>query len=374
MVLGGAQEHTLLLARGLQERGHDVLLGTGPETGREGSLHERVRRENIPMQILPSLRRDIHPVYDVRAFPETGRAISQFSPDIVHTHSSKAGVVGRLMAYQSGVPRIVHTIQGLPFHPYQPNWLFHVYSGIERGAASVCDRLVPVAEAMRDQALEADVGYPEQYEVVYAGFEIEKFAPENNSPERVRDQFDLPAGDRVITKIARLTRLKGHRFLAEGLAPIMKKEPDLRLLLVGDGPDREEIQQQVYEHLPRERVRFTGHISLDWIPEVLSASDLLVHTSLREGLPHVLPQALLSEVPVVSFDLDGCPEVVIDGETGWLVEAENVEQLRETLWTVLENPTEAEQRARRGRQFCEHRFSSRKMVDDTLEVYRSLPS
>ena len=151
MILGGAQENTLLTVQGLQARGHDVLLVTGPSLGPEGDLLEEARSSGVRIEIVDSLRREIHPIRDLQAARDLRRTLVREQPEVVHTHSSKAGILGRAVSSWLGVPLVIHTIHGLPFHPYQSSWLRRLYIGLEKRASLWTHRLVTVADAMADK-------------------------------------------------------------------------------------------------------------------------------------------------------------------------------------------------------------------------------
>ena len=151
LILGGAQENVVLCCEDLlRDYGDDVLLITGPALGPEGSLLDRARAGGVPLAVLPSLRRAIHPWRDVVAYRAIGQALREFRPDVVHTHSAKAGILGRAAAWRMGVPAIVHTVHGAPFHPYQSALARSFFRGCERWAANRCHGLISVADAMTD--------------------------------------------------------------------------------------------------------------------------------------------------------------------------------------------------------------------------------
>ena len=169
LILGGSQENTVLSCEGQAERGHAVSLVFGPIYGPEGSHLERAQAHGgIECIETPHLVRQLSPIKDWRCYCDLRRLIRTWKPDVVHTHSSKAGILGRFAAWKENVPRVVHTIHGLPFHPYQSFWRNAVYILAERMAAKRCHVIVCVAKAMQDQALKAGVGKEEQYRVVYS--------------------------------------------------------------------------------------------------------------------------------------------------------------------------------------------------------------
>ncbi len=176
LILGGAQENTLLTVEGLHHRyGDDVTLITGPAEGPEGDLFDRAAAQGLKVEVMPELVRAIRPGSDWKAYSKLRASIRRLKPDVVHTHSSKAGILGRAAAWDERVPAIVHTIHGLPFGPFETPLKNRLYIALERWAARRCHAIVGVCDAMASQALAAGVGRPKQYRTVYSGMDVEAF-------------------------------------------------------------------------------------------------------------------------------------------------------------------------------------------------------
>ena len=328
MILGGAQENTLYTCTGLLSSGEwQVDLVTGPAEGPEGELIDQARAAGVPVTVVDCMQRNLSPFADWATYRRVKALIRERRPTIVHTHSSKAGFLGRLAARRLRVPVIIHTIHGLPFHPYERWWRNRLYITAERMAARRCDRIICVAEAMQRQALAAGVGRPEQYSVIHSGMETGTFGAPELDGAAVRRELGIPGEALVIGKIARLFELKGHEDVLRAAPRLVEKAPDSRLLFVGDGILRESLERLAAELGVADRVTFAGLVPASRIPEMVAAMDLVVHASYREGLARVLPQALISRVPVVSYDVDGAPEVVVPDETGILVRPGDIEGL-----------------------------------------------
>ena len=361
LILGGAQENTLLTCEGLHERGHDVTLVTGPALGTEGELFNRARRGGYRVIELDSLCREISPWNDGKAYRALRKIIRTEKPDIVHTHSSKAGILGRRAARKEEVSTIVHTIHGLPFHEYQNRLLFHFYRSCERRAASWCDHLICVGEVMREKALAAGVGIPEQYSVVRSGMEMDTFLHPHDRG-KARDRWSLPREKKVIGVLSRLAPLKGHMDL-------IQVAENVHLFFVGDGELRSVLEQEARKrNLP---LTITGMIDPGEIPEALAAMDILVHPSYREGLPRAVVQGLLSGTPVVAFDCDGAKEVIVNGKTGFLVPPGNRKAFSESIQAAFDSGAEL---TNEGRNRCLNMFSAEKMVSDIENIYEKLRS
>jgi len=373
LILGGAQENTLLTVEGLQRMPeYEVVLITGPAIGPEGELVERARRNGVRLDIIDAMRREMDPARDAIALLELLRHLKRFRPDVVHTHSSKAGILGRLAARLLRVPAIIHTIHGLPFHPYEGKWRNRLFISLERLAARWSDKVITVADAMIEKSVAARVAHRSKFVTIYSGMEVEPFLRSGTLRKETRKELGFETTDIVIGKIARLFELKGHDFALDAAPAIIARQPRVRLLFVGDGLWRERLEEKARRLGIAERVTFAGLVDPSRIPAMISAMDIVVHASLREGLARVLPQAFLCGKPVVSFDVDGAREVVIDGETGWLVAAESTEGLQRALLGGIEHRRRAGTMAQRGRALCKERFPAEIMVGRIASLYREL--
>lgn len=371
MILGGAQENTLLTLRAQSET-EDVCLVAGPTTGPEGTLVPDIHAAGIEYIEVPSLLRAVNLFREREAYHALGGIIRSWKPDVVHTHSSKAGILGRCAAWAEGVPCVVHTIHGLPFHPYQAFPIRLLYIGLERFAARRCHRIACVADAMRDKALAAGIGHPGLYTTVYSGMELEPFLAPTEPRDAIRARYGFSPDDVVIGKVARLFELKGHEDLLAVFARLAGDYPRARLFFVGDGLWRQRLQARAAALGVGDRVTWAGLVPRTEVADTLHAMDMLVHCSLREGLARVLPQAFLSYLPVVSYDIDGAREVVEDGVTGRLVPAQDLATLEAAIRGMLSEPVQAKAWAREGRARCRSRFDWRTMGAALLDVYREI--
>ncbi len=369
MILGGAQENTLLTCEGLRARGHEVTLITGPAIGPEGELLSRARAGGYRVIVLDSMRREIHPGRDRATAAELRRLLTEIRPDVMHSHSSKAGIIARRAAAKVGGMKIVHTVHGLAFHRYQPWWRNRLYIALERAAAKRTDAIISVADAMTAQALAAGIGRPEQYTTIHSGMEVETFMRRPRDTDKVRAALKLPRKAVVITQISRLAELKGHEFLIQAAQEIPNER--VCFCLVGDGRLRGQIESQIAELGLAKRFRLTGLVSPDRIPALLHASDILVHCSLREGLARALPQAMLAGLPVVSFDIDGAREVV-DSDTGILLAPKDAPGLTMALETLADCPPLRKKLGTAGQAKCHEMFDHNRMANQIETLYHHL--
>ncbi len=379
MILGGAQENTFLTVRGLHEDSDfQVDLVTGPALGPEGELLEEARGFGVNPVLVPPLRRAIRPWLELKSFRRLYRLFRSSSYDIVHTHSSKAGILGRWAARLAGVPWIVHTVHGLPFHRYQPPWKRSFYRSLERAAGGVTHVIYTVCDRMAEKASRAGVRPMGGFETVYSGMELKPFlqVPPVDSEEahELKREWGFSSDTFVIGKIARLFRLKGHRYCLRAFRAVSETHPEARLLLVGDGVLREDLERQALKLGIRDRVTFAGLIPYRRIPEALGAMDALVHASLREGLARVIPQAQAAGRPVVSYNIDGAPEAISHGESGLLVPPKSVSGLAGSMRRVIEDDALRNRIIDRGREWVHPRFDWRHMVQRLKRSYRHLLS
>jgi glycosyltransferase involved in cell wall biosynthesis len=372
LIVGGAQENTLLSVEGLDKLPeYDATLVTGVDNGPEGDLLERARR-TTKLVILPELGRNISPLADITAFWKLYRLIRKGRYHIVHTHSSKAGVLGRLAAKLAGTPIIVHTLHSLVFHDYQPWLVNRLWWAVKKFCAPMTDHFISVSDIISQKAIAAGIDRPEKFSTVYSGMELDWFLKAQVDPLAIRREFGIPEDALVVGKIARLFSLKGHDQLMDAAPAIVSRHPGVRFLLVGDGVLYEHLRGRAREAGIVDNFVFAGLIPRERIPEMISAMDVLVHTSLREGLARVLPQALAMGKPCVSFDIDGAPEVVIPGETGYLVRAGDAAGLADAVSRLLDDPQTRSLMGEAGRRRVDPAFRAETMVGEIALVYRTL--
>jgi len=379
LILGGAQENTLITCKLLAERGHDVTLVTGPALGPEGQLFDQTKGQKYRTIVVDEMRRAIEPVKDFISYRKIKRLLREIQPDIVHTHSAKAGIVGRFAAsavksqWAPNRPAIVHGIHGLPFHRYQSPWLNRFYIAIERAVGRRTDYFISVADAMTEQNRAAGIGVDKPYVTAYSAIDEEHFLTPIPEQERAafRRQYDIPADAVVLVTIARLFMLKGHDYIIESAKELVPRFDNVIWLFVGDGNLMDTYKQQIRDLGLAGRFRFTGLMPPDQIPLAIQSSEILVHCSLREGLARTLPQAMLCARPAISFDVDGAREVVNEN-TGRLIEPKNVPQLIEACAELIQDRALRERLGCTARESVKTKFAPDTMVDIIEAVYREL--
>jgi glycosyltransferase involved in cell wall biosynthesis len=372
LILGGAQENTLLTAIG-QHRSprFEVTLLCGIDNSPEGDLHEEARAAGVHLVLEPALVRPIRPLTDLRALYRLYRFMRRGGYDVVHTHSSKAGILGRMAARVAGVPVVVHTLHSLVFHEFQEAWKNRVYIWLKRRCAPLADVLISVNDRTGRTALEEGIGRPEQHVTIYSGMELDPFLTVRDrlTPDDAKRRLGIPPGALVVGKVARLFPLKGHEQFFETAALVVRDEPRAWFLLVGDGILRPELEARARALGLAERTVFAGRVPPTEVPGHIQAMDVLVHTSLREGIARVLPQAGAVGKPVVTFDLDGAPEVIHDGVSGYLVPGLDTAALASRVVSLLADPAQRQRLGEAGRRFAIAHFGVEQMVDRINDIY-----
>lgn len=372
MIVGGAQENTLLSVEGLNRLGqYEATLATGLETGPEGQLLTRAR-STAPLVAVPDLCRNVNLPRDLRSLIHLYRIIRDGKYHIVHTHSAKAGVLGRIAARLAGTPIIVHTLHGMAFHDYQSWWVNRLWRIVMKACARFTDHFISVSEVMKEKAISAGIAGRGKFTTIFSGMELDWFLRAHVDSLAVRRELGIPDDALVVGKIARFFPLKGHEQLLAAAPAIVRRHPDVRFLLIGNGILYNDFCAKARALGILDHFVFTGLVDRENIPRMVAAMDILVHTSLREGLARALVQALAMGKPCVAFDLDGAPEVVISGKTGYLVQPGDPEGLSESISTLLGDPAMRRRMGEEGRRLIDPAFRAETMVDQIAGVYQIL--
>ncbi len=355
LIVGGAQENTLASVVEHRRRGRfasDLILG--PTLGPEGSLVSEARTCGV------------NPLMDAIALLSLVRVFRRGQYDVVHTHSSKAGILARLAARIARVPVVVHTVHGWGFNDRQRPLVRNAYVSLERWWARFTDALITVTPRDAERGLSIGIGQPGLYTTIRSGIDIARFGASRQRREAVRAELGLAKSDRVVISVMRLTPQKAPLDLIDAVARLVRDVPDARVVIVGDGPLRNAVETRRRELGLGKRLILTG-IRRD-VPELLSAADVLALSSLWEGLPRVIPQAMAAGLPVVATAIDGSAEAIVHGETGILVPPRDPAALGAALAALLRDPERARAMGEAGRARVVE-FDMYRMVDAIEALY-----
>lgn len=375
LIQGGAQQNTVMSCAAQVRAGHEVTLAFGPIYGPEGSLLEEAKASGARLVELRSMRRAVLPGRDVLVYRELRKLIRGVKPDIVHTHSSKAGIVGRAAAWaekRSGRPVVIHTVHGLPFHDRQPRIVHGLYVALEKWAAKRCDHLVAITPAMVEAFVAKGIAPREKFTVIPSGVDIDKFTATAGARERARALLGLKPDERVLGIVARLDSLKGHDDLLDILPDLVRRVGELKLVFLGDGWNREHLVRRVKAEGHENRVVFTGLLAHEQVAEALPAFGVKALPSYQEGQSRTLIEALLCGCGIVAYDVGGIPSICIDGETGRLAPLGDKRALADAIVWMFEHPAERGAMVERGRELVRERFSAGAMVAQLEGLYAKL--
>lgn len=366
LIRGGADENTVFTVEGVDPERYDsrILAGLGSEVD---GFPEEIRRRT---EVLPDLVRDPHPWHDLVALVRMTRIIRRGRYHIVHTHTAKAGFLGRIAARLAGAPHVVHTLHGVTFHEHIHPAVRAGYVVLERIAARLSDVMITVGEDVKRKYLAEAVGRSEQYVTIPSGMDTRPFR-EALDPERgripARAELGLREDDVVIGMVSRLEPRKGWPYFLEAVARLAPDFPRLRALIVGEGSQHRELEATAARLGIADRVVFAGYRSD--VARAMSAFDIAVLTSLWEGLPRVLVQYSLLEKPIVTFAVEGAGEVVDDGRTGFVVPLRDLDALVDRLRPLVASAPLRAELGRRSRERVEGRWDVELMVDRIRRVY-----
>ncbi len=382
LIVGGAQENTLLTAALLDPAVWEVEVLSGTQVGSEGSLIESAQAQGIALTLEPALVREVNPLQDARALLRLTRHMQRNRYAVVHTHSSKAGILGRWAARLAGVPVIVHTVHGWGHHERQHPLVRAYYILLEKFSLPITDKLIVVSGLNIQKGLDAGIGRAEDYRVIRSGIELERFGHPTVARDETRRALGIPLDACVVGSVTRLSAQKAPldfvraaaRIRAEwergaADAPAAQPRPPVWFLVVGDGDLRADVEALAGELGLRERLVLTG-LRRD-VPELLAAMDIFVLSSLWEGLPRVLVQAMAAGLPLVATAVDGSAEVVTPGVNGFLTPPGAPDALAGMVLQLLHNPELARALGAAGRARVDE-FSDRRMVAQIDALYREL--
>lgn len=365
--LGGAQENTLFTVENLDKDYFTPMLVYGPG----GNLEKRTEDMPQTLYCLKSLGRNINPLRDLIAYKQLAAIFKKERPHVVHTHSSKAGILGRLAARAAGVPIIVHTVHGFGFNNEQSKGMRNLYINLERYCADVADAVVFVSKSNRMDALNLGIGNPDKHRLIRSGVDLNKFpANKTLASKKIRDEFNIPKNAKIVLSVGNLKPQKNPMDFIETASKILPSDPDAYFIFLGDGPLRKQVNKRVRELGMEKRCLFPG-----WrndIADFMATSSVYMMTSLWEGLPRSVVEALLSGLPCVVYNTDGVSDIIIDDYNGFLVEQKNVTRMTEAVEYLLSDTNRCKKFAINAFNTDLREFDINAMVRTQEELYVDL--
>jgi len=362
-IVSGSGINTVLTMQGSSDCGAEVGLASAPG----GKLEALVRETGMHFYPIRNFVSEVSPFKDLHALWQLDRLLAREKFDLVHTHNSKAGFLGRLAARWNHVPSIIHTVHGFAFHE-EENWFFrHLFIVLERMAARWCDQMIAISQPMLEWAQREKIAPPEKLVKIYSGIEVERFRNQPPSPE-LKSRFGIQPEETVIGVVSKLWEGKGHEVLIDAVARLLDSGCRVKLLMVGEGYLEEKLREKV-KHLGIEKnVVFTGFWSD--VPEITAILDISALPSFYEGMGRVVLEAMAAGKPVVASRVGGIPEFVEDGVTGYLISPGDVEALVQRLKTLISDSDLRQEMGQRGAERMRHEHSAETMVNRIHQVYQ----
>jgi len=360
--LGGAQRNTLYTVGHLSRSAFEPILISGPG----GILDEEAGAGGWPTHFIPWLVRPVNPWKDLLSLIALYRLSRQMRPHIVHTHSSKAGILGRIAAYVAGVPVIIHTFHGFGFTPGQPPWLRRLYIWLERFCARLSTHLIFVSKDNEEEARILAIGTSKPRSLIRSGIVIQ----EPSQTSTIREGLQIPKSAWVVITVGNFKPQKNPVDAARTAKAVLKTDPSVHFLMVGDGELRASVEAYVQSEGISSQVHFLG-----WrqdIASLLAASNCFLLTSLWEGLPRAIVEAAVARLPVVAYAVNGVKEILIEGETGFPVPPHQTDAAAEKILWLKNHSQEAGQMGKRARALVEKEFDIDRMVRQQEELYQEL--
>ncbi len=370
--IGGPAIHVILLTSMLNSERYESILVTGKEGPKEGNMLSLAREKGVEPLMVPSLGRELHPLRDLITLWKLYWLIRREKPDIVHTHTAKAGTVGRLAAWLAGVPVIIHTFHGHVLHGYFSSWKNSFFRSIERFLARRCSRVITVSECCRQDLLRYNIGTDESLRTIYLGLELEKFRLPDEEEVRqiVRQQYEIPQEAFVVGIVARLVPIKRHEVLFQAVPKVLREYPETYFVIVGDGELRESLEQLAQRLNIAHCCIFCGFRN---DPErVYAAFDLTVLTSGNEGLPVTVIESLASGKAVVATEVGGVPELIEEGKNGYIVEKENPDSVADGIIKAVADPEKTKTMGKNAQDETIRKFSSQRLMEEIDSLYQEV--
>ncbi len=368
MNIGGPALHCIILTSELDPQRYRSILVTGKESPAEGNMYGLAREKGVEPVIIEALGREIFLQDDLRALVRLVRLINQEKPDIVHTHTAKAGTLGRLAAKLTSVPIIIHTFHGHVFHSYFGFFRTQFFLWMERLLAKLTDVIITVGEQQRREIINYKIAEPEKIISVPLGLNLERFINSTVQPDELRSELGISADALLVGIVARLVPIKNHVCFLEAARLVLERNDKACFVIVGDGELRAELERKARDLKIESRVIFMGFQHN--LEKIYAGLDIVTLSSYNEGLPVALIEAMAAGKPVVSTDVGGVRDLILDGNNGLLVPSNDHKALAEAIIYLLRKPERRAMMGRAGREKAYPDFDKKRLVVDIDNLYR----
>lgn len=376
---GGSAQNTYLSLLGLKKKKYQLSLVSGLSLESE-MKYEEIKAKEKDIQILesegiefiqcPFLLRRINVIKDLKAFFDIWRIIKKYNPLIVHTHSSKAGLLGRLAAKLARVPIIIHTPHGHVFFGYFGSFKTKIFIILERFVSRITDKIVALTNEEKKDYIKFRIANEDKFDVIYSGIELNKFKElPFNENQNFKRELGIPENYLVVGTVGRLVPVKGPEFLIEAAKYIISKYPEVFFIFTGDGPLEQNLERQAFKSGIKDNIIFLG-----WrndIAGIISVYDIFALPSLNEGMGRVLVEAMALGKPIVASNVGGIPDLVTHGKNGFLVPPKNPEKLAKYIQILIGDKEKRKKMGQAGKEMVKN-FSKEKMVEKIANLYEEL--
>jgi len=368
---GGSSEVLLLLAERLNKEIFSTQIISGFTQEPQEDIETYIKRTGVKIEFIPDLCRELSPLKEIFALKKLYSAIKKVKPDIVHTHSSKAGILGRIAAALCNVPIIIHSPHGHVFYGYFGSFQNRLIVFIERVVALLTDRIINLTESGKRDHIELGISSPKKFVVIHCGIELEPFLKVNIERKEKLRHLGIPYDKTVVGTVSRLEPIKGQEYFIQACKLISLKRPDVIFVIVGGGSLENKLKKMAVDLDIDDRVYFLGHRKD--VPELMKLFEIFVLPSLNEGLGRVLVEAMTVGLPIIATKVGGISDVVLDGKTGLLVPPRDSHNLAESILKLLENKDLVQKMGEKGKARA-NIFDINKMVEKIEALYQLLNS
>ncbi len=367
---GGSATNTLETVARLDKEKYQIFLVVGKTDDPDGQIARFIKDKNIECVFIDVLCREIHPLNDFKAFLKLFKIVKQGDFDIVHTHSSKAGILGRWASWLAGVKHIIHTPHGHVFYGYFSPFISKVFIIAEQITAKITDKIITLTDIGRDEHIRFKIAKLETFTTIYSGIDLKKFNLDLRVSAQYREIWAIQHDEVVFGTVARLDPIKGNKFIVEAMAQVIKESPNAKLVFVGGGSQRKALEEQSIKLNLGKHIIFTDY-QVD-VKNYIGMFDIFVLASLNEGMGRVILEAMVCSKPVIASCVGGIPELVNEGKNGLLFSAGDSDALAKVMIQLANDNKKMEDFGKEGKKYATEKFSLDKMIKDIDDLYQEL--